>query len=373
MDLSFNRYGAVMNPKTALLHIGTPKTGTTSIQSYLSESDLTGTLLPYRYPMFRHDRDHNRLTTLYLAHKDQPGPRHVMFPRDDNRYQRIRTQYRQFLFQALRSSKGAILSGEALHRFTPSAIIQFREDLESLGFEEFLIVLYIRDPADFYLSLTQSILNLPLQGITAVADPLSFKYRFRQISENYEQVFPGKVIVRCYPRDAQHDVIDDFSGLLEHYLGITVPFHSVRLNTTVSAEAMVVMQDYRQSVGIDKDGLLIPGLDRLVAFLIRSVRRIPQTKPKLKADVAEIIRANHLEDAEFIKARYGVDLGLERSEDTPMISPRPSWRVEDIVESVDPEIVQRLRDMFLRARLRLLLMDVAKGVYRAVRSKFCPR
>lgn len=362
-----------MTSKTVLLHIGTPKTGTTSIQEYLSGAEMAGTLRPYRYPLFRGDRDHNRLTTLYLTHEDQPAPRLVEFPRDDERYRRTCSRYREFLFEALRSSGGAILSGEALgNSFAPPTVVHLRRDLESSGFREFHIVLSIRDPADFYLSRTQSILKLPLQRGPLVADPVSFRYRFRRIAENWEQVFPGRVIVRCYPRGTRHDVVEDFSELLRNRLGIKLPRASIRLNTTVSAEAMVVLQNYRQSVGTDEGGRRIPGLRRLVTFLMRSGRHFPQTKPTLNAAVAELIRANHREDAEFISARYGVDLGLAHADGGSPLDARSSWRVEDIVEAFDPAIVRRLHDEFHRLRFRLHLLDIAQRGYRAIPSALRP-
>jgi hypothetical protein len=307
---------------------------------------------------------------LYLPHQDQPAPRRVEFPHDDERFRRTQLRYRQFVFKNLRSSVGAILSGEVLSNcFGPPAARQLRRDLESLGFRQFYIVLYVRGPADFYLSRTQSQLKLPVHPSPAVADPTSFRYRFRSIAENWEQAFPDSVIVRRYPSDPQHNVLDDFSDLMQKCVGITLPQLQTRLNTTLSAEGMVVMQDYRQTVGTDAGGLAIPGLDRLVVFLTRSTKHIPQTRPALKAEVAEMVRANHAEDAEFLQSRYGVDLGLVRSADVGTLPARSSWRVEDILELVKPDIVERLREEFARAdsdRRRALPLHVAKRFYRSV-------
>jgi hypothetical protein len=137
----------------------------------------------------------------------------------------------------------------------------------------------------------------------------------------------------------------------------------------VSAEAMVVMQDYRLAFGPDEDGQIIPGLDRLVSFLMRSTEHIPQTRPALKAEVAETVRANHRDDAEFIFSRYGVDLGLQGFVAAAPLAARSSWRVEDIVESFDPDIVERLREEFARAdsdRRKSMPLHVAKRFYRSV-------
>jgi hypothetical protein len=358
-----------MMPKTALIHIGTPKTGTTSIQECLAAAEAAGALAPYRYPLFRGDRNHNRLTMLYLPYAEQPPDRRVEFRRDDKNYQRVRREYRRVLFRALRSSRGAIISGEVMGIcFHPSTARQFRSDLESLGFRDFHILLYVRDPADFYLSRTQNQLKLAKHNRPAVIEPDSFRYMFRPIAEKWEQAFPGRLSVRHYSNSPGYDVIQDFSDQLHRCLGITLPRAAARLNTTVSAEAMLVMQDYRQAIGTDEGGLRYPGLDRLVSFL-RSTKHIPQTKPALKAEVAETVRANHRDDAEFIFSRYGVDLGLQGFGSAAPLAARSSWRVEDILESFDPDIVERLREEFARAdsdRRKSLPLHVAKRFYRSV-------
>ena len=359
-----------MSPKTALLHIGTPKTGTTSIQACLARAEVTGALGPYRYPLYRGDRNHNRLTTLYLPHRDLPQVWQAEYPRDDDGFQRARRRYRRFLFRRLRAAGGALLSGESLSNYITAPIaVQLRSDLESLGFEQFHVVLYVRDPADFYLSRTQQALKWSLFPTTVVADPVSFRYHFRRMAETWEQAFPGSLIVRRYRSGPQQDVLADFSDLIQGRLGITLPRAAARLNTTLSAEAMVVILDYRQAVGPGADSLLIPGLDRLVAYLAQSGQRIPQTKPTLKAAVAERIRADHREDAEYIRSRYGVDLELRCPSGAAPLAARTSWRVEDILESVDLEIVERLREEFRRAappRPRPLPVRVAAKAYRTI-------
>ena len=357
-----------MTPKAALLHIGTPKTGTTSIQECLTSAEAAGDLGRYRYPLVPGDRNHNRLLMLYLPHADQPSYRQLEFPRDGARFQRARRKYRRFIFGKLRTSEGAIISGEQLFSLKTSAALELRRDLESLGFRQFHIVLYVRDPADFYLSRAQQMLKLPVHAKPAVIDPISFRYPFRSIAESWERAFPDRVIVRPYSSAVQYDVIADFSEVMQRCLGMTLPRASGRLNATVSAEAMVVLQEYRQAVGTDESGLRFPGLDHLVAFLVRSGQCTPQTPPMLKAAVAEQIRTNHSQDAEFLHSRYGVELGLGPSAGTQRLADRSSWRVEDILESADPEIIQRLREEFagtVPSRRRSLPVRAAAWAYRA--------
>lgn len=324
-----------MAPKTALLHIGSAKTGSTSIQGLLAQAEADGSLMPYRYPLRRGDRGQEKLGWLYL-----PEEHLLEYLRPGYRASE-RERYRRFLFGELGSSAGAVLSWEALCSvLSVSSASRLRTDLESVGFGSFHVLLYVRDPADQYLSWTQQQLKNSY-GSRLVPDPASFRYPIRRMAETWEEAFPGSLIVRRYRGGPQFDIIDDFTDQLRTCLGIDLPRTSMRSNSTVSAEAMQILHDYRQALGPDS-GFPVPGVAELVAFLQRSAKLVPQTKPVLKDAVAAQIRANHQADAEFINSRYGVDLGLRDVGVPAPLPPRPSWRVEDIVESVDAAAVQQL-------------------------------
>lgn len=360
-----------MRSKPALLHIGTPKTGSTSIQECLARAEMGGSLGQVRYPLFRNDRNHRRLAPLYRPYEDIPQWWRHQYPVNDRRFQRMREQFRRFLFDELRSASGAIISAEVLGGFTPALVEQLRHDLESLGFNEFHIVMYVRDPADFFLSRTQQHLKTAL-GPTFVEDPVSFRYEFRQAAQAWEQVFPGDLIVRQFPRLPDHDVIDDFADLLKQHLDVTLPRLPVRMNTTLSAEAMQILQEYRQTFWPESGGFLTPDAARLVRFLAESAKDLPQTRPVLKKEVAEQIRANHSADADVILARYGVDLGLGQLTPIPVSASRTMHRVDEIVEFVDPEIIHQLLMRLARSELgrrpakRPLPLRLAGRVYRRV-------
>lgn len=176
--------------KTALLHIGTPKTGTTSIQECLAEAQVSGRLSPVCYPLIDGERNHHRLMPLYFPHNEISLHWRRNYPVDDRRFRKMRQHYRQLLFAELNSAQSAIMSSEELSlRFTPRAVTQLRRDLESVGFEEFHIVLYVRDPADYYLSSTQQALKSSADNPQKIRDPASFKYRFLQAAEIWEEIF----------------------------------------------------------------------------------------------------------------------------------------------------------------------------------------
>lgn len=322
--------------KTVLVHIGSPKAGSTSIQERLARAARSGRLKPVRYPLWGRERNHNRLITLYEPHARLPAYWRQHYPADDLNFRRMRRQFRTFLFADLVAASAAVLSAEQLFFFSSDDVAQFRRDLESLGFTEFHIVLYVRDPAGFYLSATQQRLKSPIEP--RIEDPETFSYGFRRAAENWERSFPGRLVVRRAFSEPGEDVTDDFCGLLQDRLGVALPPLSERMNTSLSAEGMKILLDYRQMFW--PDGSITPDIDRLVRFLKESRSVLTQTRPALKDDVAVKIRANHSADAEVILDRYGVDLGLQNLSPAP--PSRPVVRLEQILQSVDPGIVERL-------------------------------
>lgn len=342
-----------MGPKTALIHIGTPKTGTTSIQNWLAAAQRNGDLGPVCYPLYRNDRNQSRLIACYRP-DTVPGWMRSEFPANDDRFRAMQRRYHTFVFDRLRSATSAILSAEALSQFTAVEVQHLRADLESAGFGTFHVVLYIRDPADFYLSLVQERLKSAVAP-PLVPNPAEFTYRFREMAETWEGAFPGSLVVRRFLGGPRHDVIDDFAGLLRLHMGLEPPRIPLRLNATLSAEGMRIVQDFRDSAP-EEDGAIPEDTLRLVRFLQRSTSRVEQTKPALNMAVAQRIRVRHAADAATITARYAVDLGISQADSRqadPTAGPDVgrACRVDDILASVNPDVVYQLLLLLARTEL----------------------
>jgi hypothetical protein len=368
--------------KTVVVHIGSPKTGSTSIQEMLIRAADGGSLGPVRYPLWPGDRDHNRLITLYHPHNQLLGWWWQGYPADDLNFQRMRRQFRTFLFTELGAARVAVISAELLFHSPPAGVARLRLDLESMGFTEFHIVLYVRDPADFYLSETQQRLKSPREA--RIEDPQIFRYGFLRAADIWERAFPGSLTVRRALSQPGEDVTDDFCGLLQDLFDVSLPPQPERMNTSLSAEGMKILLDYRQRFWPDNGGLVTPDVGRLVSFLKESRKALPQTRPVLKDDAACAIRANHSADAAVILDRYDIDLGLRdlAPPDPPSATAGHSntpVRLDDILESVDPVIVERLLLELARTELprpsprRPLTLRMAARAYRSIRPSRRPR
>jgi hypothetical protein len=362
--------------KKILLHIGTPKTGSTSIQRWLTSAQEQGSLSQVSYPLWAEGFNHQRVVALYKTYDELPLPMQQSYGPEGRHYDRMRDQYRKVLFNKLRNAHNAIISGESFcNLFSPLLVARMREDLEAVGFQDFRIVLYVRDPADFYLSGVQQ--DLKMAKIPPfVFDPDSFKYDFLNMAQNWEEVFPGKLIIRKFPPEKHGDMVEDFRNVIEEYLGVTVPWAALKMNSSLSSESMQIIQDYREKFPTD-NSMLTADTSLLISFLQSSEHDFSQTKPVLRQDFSSLIRANHKADANLLYSRYGVDLNLENA--IPCVLPQPkgaSYRVTEIVESLDPGIINRLLLRVARmefSRPRPLLLRIAARIYHkiplALRSK----
>jgi hypothetical protein len=358
-------------PKTVLLHIGTAKTGTTSVQRWLAHAEEQGSLAPIRYPLWQGGHNHQRLASLYLPFENLPPTMRQNYGPDGEDYRRMRQRYRAFLFGELSAASGAILSGESLcDLLSPLLAGRLRQDLESLGFREFAVVLHIRDPADYFLSATQQDLKTSVRS-PFVQDPAEFRYEFLRMTQTWEQAFPGRLIVSKFPADQGYDAVEDFAVVMQRCFGSAPPRLPLRMNTTQSAEAMQIIQDYRLTFG---SGANVPTRDvaRLVEFLDRSRQDVRQTRPVLKPEIAEQIRASHRDDAAELLSRYGVDLGLQNCGPVSIPDGKPC-RVDEILESVNPEVVYELLLRLAGRELgRERSVSVAARAYRRIPPAYRP-
>ena len=161
-------------PKTAVIHIGTRKTGTTSIQETLARSGSQ--LGMVGYPLVGADRDQNRIISLYLPQEEMPLTWRDLDPSANRRFSSV-------FFKQLNSANDVVISAEALSSwFSLSDIRRLRMDFEKAGFDRFRIVLYIREPADYYLSYTQQVLRSSSSFAPEGEHPGVFRYEFRRIA-----------------------------------------------------------------------------------------------------------------------------------------------------------------------------------------------
>ena len=326
------------------------KTGNTSLHHGLAHAKAKGLLGMIAYPQWQGEFHQARMAVLYGAEKlskTLPSLRE-RYPTDEGRFRQMLRAYRKSVFTQLQRSSGAIISAETFaHLFSGEMALALRRDLEAAGFRRFKVVLYVRDPADYYLSITNQ--NMRMTTMTPlVEDPATFRYPFLDMSDAWEAAFPGELTVRKYPGPSSTEVFDDFNVVLNETFGIAIPLIPVRKNTSLSAEAMQVMEAYRNAFSLVSSRAFTTDAAVLARFLAQSIDAVPQTKPILKPEIGAQIRSNHAHDARELHRRYGVELGLSEGTSASRVPRIDPWTVKEIVASIDPEITKRLLLLALR-------------------------
>ena len=189
-----------------LLHIGSPKAGSSAIQSSLLEAAAElrrehGLLVlppnPYRRPL-----PSGFLAACHLPAAELPRYLAARQRRDPERFAADVRTYQQLLADLLRlgrpasarprrarlqrwradwlkrPSEPALLSSEYLFRLNPEQIRALRQWFEAQGIERFRVLVYVRDPVSAYGSFLQQWLRLAddLQPY----NPWSWHYPLRQ-------------------------------------------------------------------------------------------------------------------------------------------------------------------------------------------------
>jgi hypothetical protein len=363
---------------TLVLHIGSPKTGSSAIQAAIPERRLrwrsSGWCVPPANPYGRAEPA-GFIANLYADPEDLPRVWAVRAQARSQRLQRDIARYRKILASCLeprwrRQPQALFISSEYLWGLPADAIRKLKQDCRAWGVSRFLVIAYVRSPIDFYRSSLQQ--HARLSTAFRRFRPQRWRYRFRQRLEAWEQMFGSDFLVRPYDRPQLHqgcvvqDLLHQISQhcpdlpLLKTPAAIALkPSAVAATNASVCTEELVAMQEWMasQGVGAQPEGL------RASKALWRQWTRLPRrvdcsqgTPVQLKADVARVLQQRHTTDLDWLQCRYGITLpgvNLPAAEGPCEQDVWPeSLRVEDLLEAErNDALLQYLRQELSRRSL----------------------
>lgn len=272
-----------------LLHIGSPKTGTTALQACMTENHALlanqGVLYPRvsSHPITHHFlsfllRERTGLPRLFRQlYRDHPDWLARDFARDWNE---VKAQVQKYVPHTL------VLSSESLYVATDvERGPAFRDLLRSLS-PDISLVAYIRRPSEYYLSLIQQ--SLKSSSRFTAPGPINIRQRI----EFFETLFEQPVVIIPYDRAHLHqsDITADFLHRFLPKVALPSNVVGVGVNETLSAESMALMQAYRRVNHPDDDYEIFSGSVRFRMMLQKVEREAGlYRRPKLHAEIANFV------------------------------------------------------------------------------------
>jgi hypothetical protein len=279
-----------------ILHLGEGKTGTTSIQRYLSvrQSVLCNLGIGYITP---DGADNHVCLAARLGIKVRVSGQEVSSLKSqcDILFKNMKSQVDSDKLQAV------IISVEHIFMVDPvttlSYLCQFF-DLDSIH-----VIAYIRDPVSQYVSRMQQRIKA---SYLIVPPHLYSRDVYSPVSKWVDQIGVDRVHVKPFSRDSliSSDVLVDFLSQLKAITGVDLPAassvlnpggsESGRSNSGINVEQMSTVQCFRRIVYRNSNNILQRRSSRMVSFF-EDMNEVGQlgTRPRLKPDIAAVILANN--------------------------------------------------------------------------------
>ncbi|MBF7044099.1 hypothetical protein, partial [Campylobacter volucris] len=213
---------------TCYLHIGTPKTGTTSIQEFLYLNKNFFLDLGFYIPSSIGKKNHSRLAMMCA---DYTRPEHNIFKAYLNKH-KIATKedfvkHTNTIIETFKeelkyvSQDKIIISSENIQETlqTEEEIIKLKNILNNLNFNKIYIILYIRRPEELMLSLYSMLIKAGYTDERTIMNTPKHNVFFRHVCNHKEtllrfsSIFGKKnIIVRKFEHNSfyESDLLKDF-------------------------------------------------------------------------------------------------------------------------------------------------------------------
>ncbi|WP_430468825.1 hypothetical protein [Vreelandella titanicae] len=295
--------------KKALIHIGSGKTGSTSIQKSLI-SYVKNKHSDFSFPVVDTLGNQNidclfkpakRFSRALKSRLNAKGIK-------PNKYQKA---FKNKFLKEYEDSKNLILSSEYFFNLNSDEIEKLYVFLkEELKIDEVQVVCYLRSPADYYLSFVQQ----QIKASSKYPVPSSFRYNMLENIKCWEDTFPN-IVVRQFSKKqlVNEDVVLDFNNIINDFFDIKINLEPMKFNESLSALSMVTLQHYRKTIYGSKDGEFNKSSRNLLNMLLDLSAE--EKKPRLKKTVDATIQNNHKNQIVYFQNHYGLFKDLVMKED----------------------------------------------------------
>jgi hypothetical protein len=323
-----------------IVHIGDAKCGSSSIQRSLYEARLNLREHGVTYATATPRNGQYNLTTLVGGEIRGLQEHQLKLARDSV----------QMIRDSLRDNSGdtVLLSGESFFSLPPAKMIAILHEINP-QIERLDIIAYVRPPESMYLSFVQQ----TLKGDSRFTLPNQYARRIDTVLQRWKaSAEVNSITVRHFDRAylVDGDAVADFESVLRTLTGQN-DTHLPRFvdNTSLSAEQLVVLQQYRAQFLKEHDGKLHNKSGNVISYFEKLSRLgFPGSKLTLNDNSMASLHDGNARiianlNQDFPELNFSSPYILrDARDDSPWVV---GGGVEQILKQVDPEIADLLRSL----------------------------
>ncbi|WP_141441387.1 hypothetical protein [Vreelandella titanicae] len=279
--------------KKALIHIGSGKTGTSSIQSALFNIP-DHQKLPFSYPII-HGNGHQSLEVLFKDYTRISRGLKTQFEKNV-KYEKFKEDFACSLNSYTKDA--LLLSSEFMFSFNLDEIKRLKKYLVDKGFDTFKVVAYLRNPSSYYMSFVQQ----KIKAAYNIPSPFKYKVKYATTINNWMSVFGDNICIREFDRASMvgGDVLKDFSIVINDFFNGDLLLQGKTDNESISSEGMVVLQEFRKFFFKNQEDRFAKESNLLLKKIQKIELKYPGTKPRLNRTYDNLIIKNSAEDIHYL-------------------------------------------------------------------------
>ncbi len=276
--------------KTLYLHIGSPKTGTTSIQNTLFHNRNRLNKEGFHYPG-NHVNHHFSFLLTKAEYEDWPRQFKSI---ERGKLKSTIEQHFKYLAQDISSSQADrhIISTEYLFINNETYIKNYLEFLDTF-YDEVKVCLFLRNPVDYFRSVQQQ----KIKARSYLMNPEGWTLNFKNVIEAWSEFVEVEVL--------EYSPGVDTCELFCNWVGIdysSLKTLRKKSNASLSIEQMLLLekiqsQFYTKYEDRFKDHLRV----------IHQIKSADLHKPKLKEGIRSEVYQNHKKDLIWLKETHSID------------------------------------------------------------------
>ncbi|WP_282167893.1 hypothetical protein [Shewanella japonica] len=271
--------------KKVIIHIGSGKTGSTAIQKSLYKSKKVNDNI-ISFPTILNQKSNQTFRFAFCGLENTTSNVKLEYLDNSEGFKKYQQEIKNSLIKSIGDSQNIIISSEFLFLCRKSEVENIKLFFKSIGFEEVHVVVYLRDPVKYYLSVSQQ----SLKSQCVIPSPDRFNYDVLKAIEAWSSIEPTSFTVREFDRSKlfEGDVVRDF----EHYLqsknyNVKISKSEVE-NESMSVEGAVLLQEYQRLITLSNLSVEKLKFHKRKARLFSFVAT-EGTKPKLKPEIEDYI------------------------------------------------------------------------------------